>query len=249
MNKMILFLLTLSTVIISCKKTVIDDNPNSSPTNLPSAFDEFDDDNTVIYLDGDEVVIETNGFPNHTTPYWSENHPLHIDPIVTTEQTMAPGIIDNWNGNYTLRAPLSPEKAANSTATGLGPIGISVTGAVIYNDQEGPNVPLLSAVVSLDYTGGHIGPSSYHYHLEPKAWSDDDANLIGIISDGFFIYGRKCHSTGTRPNNLDASGGHVSITQHNAEEQYHYHIIDELYLNQYYLLFPGLYQGTSNAIQ
>ena len=32
----------------------------------------------------------------------------------------------------------------------------------------------------------HFLLQSYHYHLEPKAWSEDDDALIGIISDGFF---------------------------------------------------------------
>ena len=85
-----------------------------------------------------------------------------------------------------------------------------------------PNVPLDNAVVSLDYTAAHTGPQSYHYHLEPKAWSDDDDELIGIIADGFFLYGRKCHSTGTYPTDLDESGGHTSVTQHNGEGEYHY---------------------------
>ena len=104
-------------------------------------------------------------------------------------------------------------------------------------------------MVSLDYTGAHTGPQSYHYHLEPKAWSEDDDALIGIISDGFFLYGRKCHSTGTYPDDLDASGGHTSITQHNDDAEYHYHIQNAAYLNQYYILFPGDYQGVPNAIQ
>lgn len=162
---------------------------------------------------------------------------------------MAPGNIDDFNGSYTLRIPANPEKAANTSSTGLGAIGFAVSGSVIYNDEEGPNVPLDGAVGSLDYTGAHTGPQSYHYHLEPHAWSNDDDKLIGIISDGFFLYGRKCNLTGTYPTDLDASGGHTHITQHGSEEEYHYHIQNELYLNQYYILFPGDYQGTPKPIQ
>ncbi|MEM7660559.1 MAG: YHYH protein, partial [Bacteroidota bacterium] len=120
---------------------------------------------------------------------------------------------------------------------------------MIYNDEEGPNVPLDDAVPSLDYTAAHTGPQSYHYHLEPKAWSDNDTQLIGMISDGFFLYGRTCFSTGDSPTDLDESGGHISTTQHSDEPEYHYHIENERYLNAYYLLFPGNYQGTPNAIQ
>lgn len=162
---------------------------------------------------------------------------------------MAPGNIDNFNGSYTLRVPISPALASSTSATGLGAIGLAISGSVIYNDEEGPNIPLDNAVGSLDYTAAHTGPQSYHYHLEPKAWSDDDDALIGIISDGFFLYGRKCNATGTYPADLDTSGGHTSTTQHTNEAEYHYHIKNELYLNQYYILFPEDYQGTPNPIQ
>ena len=147
---------------------------------LPLAFGEFDSDNFTIFKDGDEIVIESNGWPNHTSPYWSNttertstgpmggtlitpaasvNHPLFVEPSVTSYNEMAPGNIDDFNGTYTLRIPIEPELAANSTATGLGPIGMAVSGAMIYNDQEGPNVPLDNAVVSLDYTAAHTWAS------------------------------------------------------------------------------------------
>lgn len=244
-------LIALAMLVITfyaCDKD--DDSGSGSGTGtetLHEAFSDFDSDHYTISLDGDEVVIETDGLPNHTSPYWSSTHELYIDPTVATG--LAPGFIDDFNGSYTLRVPTSPAKASSSSATGLGAIGLAVSGSVIYNDEEGPNVPLDNAVTSLDYTGAHTGPQSYHYHLETTAWSEDDEKLIGIISDGFFLYGRKCNSTGAYPTDLDASGGHTSTTQHTTEAEYHYHIENELYLNQYYILFPGDYQGTPNAIQ
>lgn len=276
MKKLSLVVL-MSVTLYACNKDSTtantDDNSNTTThttSDLHKAFAEFDGTNTTIYLDGSQVVIETNGLPNHTSPYWSnttarsatdpmgqtlttpaaaQNHPLFVEPTVTSYSNMAPGNIDNFNGSYTLRVPSSPEKASSTSSTGLGAIGVAVSGSVIYNDEEGPNVPLDNAVGGLDYTGAHTGPQSYHYHLEPKAWSNDDDKLIGIISDGFFLYGRKCNATGTYPTDLDASGGHTSTTQHTTTAEYHYHIQNEVYLNQYYILFPGDYQGTPNAIQ
>lgn len=223
-----------------------DDSGTPTEVELSTAFEAFDTDNTNIYLDGDEVVIETNGLPNHTSPYWSSSHPLYVEPTVATR--LAPGFIDQFNGSYTLRVPVNPVKASSSSSTGLGAIGIAVSGSVIYNDEEGPNVPLDNAAPSLDYTGAHTGPQSYHYHLEPKAWSNDDDKLIGIISDGFFLYGRRDYPSGEYPDDLDESGGHFGPTPSNPEGEYHYHIQNELYLNTYYILFPGNYQGTPNAI-
>ena len=237
---------------------------------LHLAFAEFDTDNTTIMLSGSNVVIESNGLPNHTSPYWSNttsraivgpegnsmttvsssNHPLWVAPTVTSYDQMAPGNIDDFNGSYSLTVSANPALASSSSATGLGAIGIAISGSMIYNDEEGPNIPLDNAVGSLDYTAAHTGPQSYHYHLETKAWSNDDEELIGIIADGFFIYGRKCNSTATYPTDLDASGGHTSTTQHSdGASEYHYHIQNELYLNAYYILFPGDYQGTPSNIQ
>lgn len=222
--------------------------PDDVITELPAAFAAFDTDNTTIQLDGDEIIIESNGLPNHTSPYWSTDHPLFSEPVATSFDQMAPGNIDDFNGSYSLTIDAVPAKASSSSSTGLGPIGIAVSGAMIYNDEEGPNVPLDDAAPSLDYNGAHTGPQSYHYHLEPIAWSEDDDNLIGVMADGFFLYGRRCTATGTYPTDLDASGGHTSTTKYNDQDEYHYHIENELYLNQYYILFPGDYQGSANAI-
>ncbi len=247
-----------------------DETMNVSCDGLHPAFSDFDSDNTTIYLSGNNVVIESNGYPNHTSPYWSnttercatdprgnrlctnenttENHPLFVEPTQTNYDAMAPGNIDDFNGSYTLTVSADPQRASRSSSTGLGPIGIAVSGAMIYNDEEGPNVPLDNAVVSLDYTAAHTGPQSYHYHLEPKAWSEDDDKLIGIMADGFFLYGRRDYD-GNYPTDLDASGGHFGPTIHCPDGEYHYHIQNELYLNQYYILFPGDYQGTPSAIR
>ncbi len=252
----------------ACDSTSSNVEDDGGSVELSAAFEAFDNDNVTITLVGSNVVIESNGMPNHTSPYWSNttersaidpmgnllvtpaaasNHPLFSEPVSTTFEQMAPGNIDDFNGSYVLTVPANPELATNSSATGLGPIGIAVSGGMIYNDQEGPNVPLDNAVVSLDYNGAHTGPQSYHYHLEPIAWSEDDDALIGIMADGFFLYGRR-EPDNTYPTDLDESGGHVGVTPHSDEPVYHYHIQNTTYLNQYYILFPGDYQGSPNAI-
>ena len=190
-----LFLLFSIPAFVACEEGEEPEDPNTGTGTLHDAFADFDEDNTTIYLDGSDVVVETNGLPNHTTPYWGQGHSLYVDPTVATNMT--PTVItDRADLSGTLRVTSTPELASSSTSTSLGPIGIAVSGAYIYNDQEGGGA-LSNAIVSLDYTGGHIGPDLYHYHLEPAAFSQDDENLVGILADGFFIYGRKCNSTST----------------------------------------------------
>ncbi|MGV6831572.1 MAG: YHYH protein [bacterium] len=244
-SKLTLFITIVCLGLLACSS---DDNNSSSDNDgqvfeLHAAFAEFDSDETNIYLDGSEVVIETTGNPNHSTVYWGPGHPLYLDE---PDVNLTPSIIPNFDGSAVLRVSANPQLASSSTSTSLGAIGIAISGAAIFNDQEG-NGPLDQAAGSLDHTGAHIGPGVYHYHLEPKAWSNDDGNLIGIMSDGFFIYGRKDFD-GNYPTDLDESGGHFGPTPHNPDGEYHYHIQNELYLNQHYIIFPGDYQGTPNII-
>ncbi len=239
-------LLILAT-LTACDSVTADDDEDPPTATLHPAFAAFDSVNVSVVLDSTDVIIESNGLPNHTSPYWSPTHPLYVAPTVA--ERLTPGFIDNFTGSVILTIPASPTRATSSTATGLGPVGIAVSGAMIYNDQEGPNVPLDGTTIgSLDYTGAHRGPGLYHYHLEPKAWSNDDEELIGIMADGFFLYGRR-EADGTYPDDLDASNGHTGPTLHNPDDEYHYHIPNEPYLIQYYILFPGDYQGTPNAIR
>lgn len=228
-----------------------DSNDAGSISTPLSAFDEFNPDAVTFSFDGESVTIESNGLPNHTSPYWEETHPLHIEQVVGDHKT--PGFIGERS--YTVTLPLSPEIATSSSATGLGAIGIAVTGAPIFNDEEGPNNPFdLPTATGLDYAGAHNGPSGYHYHLESAdvpentTLSHDDEQLVGIMSDGFLLYGRR-EMDGSYPTDLDESGGHFGATQHSdGVEFYHYHIINEYYINSYVMLFGGDLQGTPNNI-
>ena len=136
-------------------------------TELHAAFAAFNSDATTIYLDGSTVVIETTGLPNHETVYWGEGNTLYkSEPDVAT----TPSIMSSNNNATTIRVDATPNKSGSTVATQLNTIGIAVSGASIFNDSEG-NGPLSQAAASLDWTGAHIGPGVYHYHLEPKAFT------------------------------------------------------------------------------
>lgn len=229
------------------------DNDDSEVVNTPtSAFDDFNSDAINVTFSGDEITIVSNALPNHTSPYWPTNNDLYIEPIVAQEASISPGFIQE--SSYTLTVPASPAKATTTSETGLGAIGISVTGVPIYNQSEGPTDVTDATASGFDWAGGHSGPTGYHYHVEARDFGEtspltiDDEKVLGIMSDGFLIYGRKCHSTGTYPTDGDASNGHTATTQHSEEAFYHYHIVNEVYLNQYYLIFGVDLQGTPNTI-
>lgn len=261
-NLLILLLFVLGgTYLFSCGEDdvntdVDDDNEEevadgvSTPT---SAFEEFNTDAVTVSFDSDEIMIVSNALPNHTSPYWSSNNALYVDPIIANEDEMSPGAIQE--GSYSLTVSAAPNFATNTTETGLGAIGISVSGVPIFNGSEGPTDVTEGVASGFDWAGGHSGPTGYHYHTEAQNVGEDspltidDDKLLGIMSDGFLIYGRKCDSTGDYPTDGDESNGHFSTTQHSTEEFYHYHIVNEAYLSQYYLLFGFVdLQGTPSVI-
>lgn len=223
--------------------TGVSNDSDDVVTELHAAYAAFNTEATDIFLsnNGATVTIETTGLPDHETVYWGVGNDLYIEePGVQT----TPSIMSSNNNAVTITVDALPDLTGNTVATNLNTIGIAVSGASLFNDQEGGGT-LDQAAGSLDWTGAHIGPGVYHYHLEPKAFSDDDDALIGVLLDGVFLYGRKCHSTATYPTDLDASGGHTTTTQYtDGQEEYHYHIINEIYSTTgSYIAFAGPYQG------
>jgi hypothetical protein len=223
---------------------------------LHDAFNYFGDNVEVaLSADGCEVVVTTNSLPDHASFYWNPTHPLYEEPTASQAGNRTPTVMDDSYANdVSLTVPVDPALALFTTGTSLGAVGIAVSGGYIYNKNEAGNEPIdVGTAAGLDSSGAHIGPTVYHYHMEPKKISEDSQDMIGIIADGFFIYGRRCWSlTGETPSadELDDSGGHTAQTQYsNGIEEYHYHIMEEsFYLDTYYLLFPGDYQGTPNNI-
>jgi hypothetical protein len=253
--KLLLFLgaiIFISSCTDDAENTDDSDDSSDAVSTPISAFDEFNSAAVTVSYDGDEITIDSNGVPNHTSPYWEETNALHIDQIVAVALT--PGNISD-NRSYSLTVDAAPEIAASSTATGLGAIGISVTAAPIFNDLEGNKEPIEELIAeTFDYAGAHNGPSGYHYHIESSdvpentELSFNDSKLVGILGDGFLLYGRK-EADGSYPTDLDESGGHFGVTPHSdGVEIYHYHIVNEYYFGTVIALFAGDLQGTPNSV-
>jgi hypothetical protein len=243
---------------------VVDDTPTSPcanpATELSSAFLEFvsaPNVTAVLAADGCSVTFESDGKPDHTSSYWDEGNAsgLYVAPenAELFDRRRSPGDIEDYSNIFELTVPIEPALANVSSATPLGAIGIAISGTPIFNDSEGNGDVSSGVIDGFDRNGAHTGPQTYHYHLEPKAISFDDDKLVGIMSDGFLIFGRRCFSTVDYPTDLDESNGHVSNTLYtgsSAEDaEYHYHISNEQYLNaENYLIFPGNFQGTPNGV-
>jgi len=218
---------------ISCSSSDVEDpNPNPDPitTNydITEVLSKFDNPGVVSYaINGNTVTFTTTNLPNHTSPYWSTNNPLHEAYNGTnTNFNLNPNEISPQNITFTI--PLNPAEASNKEATRLGPIGIARNGVVFYNQYAGPNnQPLTNEINSFDQWLGHPDPSDrYHYHLEPTHLTSLFGNhvFLGLLADGFPVYGPVENGNSITNSDLDEYHGHLGVTEDFPEGIYHYHI-------------------------
>ncbi len=229
------------TTAISCNKTEA-----SAP--VPEVFSANCKSAITLSATTNYVTMKSNGLPDHATPYWESTNALYEPQM--TGHVVNPGSMQSQTFEMTI--PSSPQAASSKEETSLGPIGMALNGVAIYNDREGGNVPVdAGTLLSFDRAGAHSGPGGlYHYHFNGDFTSDDDAKLIGWLRDGFPIYGRQCASTNTYPTDLDANGGHTSVTKEYANGIYHYHCSNINYMTSgYYILKAGSYHGTKGDFE
>lgn len=243
--KMILaIMIPLMTLNSSCNSdndvindSVIVDPDTSSNYDISSILPLFDGIEAVSYaVNGTIVTFTTNDLPNHTSPYWPSNNPLHEAYNGTNANfNLNPNRISTQNITFTIS--LNPSEAANKEATNLGPIEISRNGVVFFNQYAGPNnQPLTNEINSFDQWLGHPqNTGQYHYHIEPTYLINqfgDDA-FLGLLADGFPVYGPLEDGMTITNSDLDEYHGHVSATEDFPNGICHYHVTpnEDPYLN------------------
>ena len=212
------------------------ENTNYDITNILSIFD--DNPNVVSYsIEGNNAIITTTNLPSHTSPYYLDtewhddlyeqytgtNNAFHLNPNRIGEQQM------------TFTIPLHPEVATSHEETPMGAMGLSRNGVVFFNQYAAGRSALDGEINSFDQNLGHpTGTNAYHYHIEPTYLTDvygADA-LLGILSDGFPVYGPIENDVTMASEDLDDYHGHYSVTAEFPEGIYHYHVTaDAPYIN------------------
>lgn len=205
----------------------------STSADVPAAFRQYSSDVTVT-VQGDYVVLSANGVPNHKSPYFATSDPRYEAYTGTNPNFMkAPGTIATMR--YVMRIPLKPQRAATSTPTPLGPIGLALNGVPFFNQYNGQGRPLTVEVDTFDQYDGHPTPmNAYHYHAEPfyltRTLGSD--KLLGFLLDGFPVYGPVENGKRVTNADLDELHGHVGATAEYPTGIYHYHITDaDPYIN------------------
>ncbi|MBU3026042.1 YHYH protein [Zobellia galactanivorans] len=199
-------------------------------------------------LTDDSVIFTTADLPDHESPYWDPSHELYAPYDGNNPDfNQNPNKIEEKN--IVITVPLHPTAASINEATRLGPIGISRNGVVFFNQYAGPNnQPLTFEVNSFDQGAGHpTGTNMYHYHIEPLSLTEafgTDA-FLGLLADGFPVYGPMENGKVITNDDLDEFHGHIGSTAQFPDGIYHYHITDaDPYLNG-----NGFYGSPGNISQ
>jgi len=129
------------------------------------------------------------------------------------------------------KIPITPD--VNQTDTqGFGMVGVALNGVSILDSAAANTDSIFAESGSFDQCQGHPNSQNggtYHYHTEPYSLSYDDNNVIGIMLDGYWIYGRKDHD-GTYPTvgtsgNVFTYGGHTGSSPYDGTgNAFHYHV-------------------------
>ncbi len=253
MSKITLSILFFS-LAISCKKT--EDSTPSTTTGTTGTVDisilkdkfystSVFSSTVTATVEGNFLVIQTNGIPDHKSSYFASNDARYQAYNGTnTKFSKNPNVITNQS--LTFKIPLKPASATNKSATALGPIGVSLNGVPFFNQYAGPNQPLTNEADSFDQFLGHPqNTGQYHYHVEPTSLTKNKGNdaFLGLLLDGFPVYGPVENGKTITNADLDAYHGHTSKTAEFPNGIYHYHITStDPYING-----SGFY-GTSGTV-
>ncbi|MFI0428076.1 YHYH protein [Mariniflexile sp. HMF6888] len=180
-------------------------------------------------INGSTITFTTQDLPNHTSPYYPVSNPLYEDYNGTNANwNQNPNMISTQNIVFAIS--LHPKEAASKQSTSLGPIGISRNGVVFFNQYAGPNRPLTNEIDSFDQWLGHPQQSGqYHYHIEPVYLTQEfgEDAFLGLLADGFPVYGPKENGVVIANDDLDIYHGHTGATVDFPDGIYHYHITSQ----------------------
>ena len=191
-----------------------EENPTTVSDDVPDVYSKLYAAST-IYIEGNFVVIEVDGAPDHNSPYFNTSSDQYeVYNGDNPDFKLNPNRIATFDLVY--KIPLHPEEATSHSATQLGSIGLAVNGVSIFNQYAGPNnQPLTNEIDSFDQYNGHPETQGmYHYHLEPLYLTENQGKnaLIGFLLDGFPVYGPEEEGKNVTNEDLDEFHGHFGIT-------------------------------------
>ena len=236
---LVLFLLPM--ILLSCSSTkeydvTETDEPTTTTYDITPVLSKFSGTGLEVAINGSTVTFTSQNLPNHPSPYWPSNNALYEAYNGSNANfNLNPNTISSQN--IVITVPLYPSEASSKQATALGPIGMSRNGIVFYNQYAGPNnQPLTNEINSFDqYLGHPQNTGQYHYHIEPTYLTSQFGNeaFLGVLADGFPVYGPVEDGQTITNSDLDAYHGHTHTNVDFPSGIYHYHVTpnEDPYIN------------------
>ncbi len=198
-------------------------------TRIAAGFNATTDANTWLKFScrvsltksGSNVIIVTDSTPDYLSKYYSESSGCY-----TAQTTTYPDPNTIASQSMTITVPYAPTSTAGASM-GMGTVGVALNGVVIFDPVAAGSDNIYDEAGSFDYCEGHPQDQGvYHYHTEPYSISSNDDSLIGVMGDGYFIYGRR-DADGTIASSsgswATAYGGHVGVPPRGTSSIFHYH--------------------------
>ncbi|SFS20740.1 YHYH protein [Granulicella pectinivorans] len=200
------------------------------------------------------MTLKTTGVPAYHAAYYLAPVTGTGTVVATTPSGLKLGVIAytsiaNALGGSSTTYNICPSKAATTTATNMGSIGMMISGVAMFNAYEATGTVAVSDNVSYTFTdtsgnsqtasflddcsghsnGGASASATWHYHAVPTCVTSlvdtatGPSHLIGIAMDGFPIYGgRDINGAVIDVSKLDACNGITSATPEFPDGKYHY---------------------------
>lgn len=227
--------LLLSLIMFSCGK---DDDSSSDKAeeeteqgvnDISVLKAKFYHSNTNVSVTDDYLVITTTDVPDHKSMYFDANH-AQYEAYSESDPNFKKNPNSISSQNYTFKLPRYPSEASVKSATTGDGIGVTVNGIVLFNQNAAPGDDIMDELYTFDQYEGHPQNTGvYHYHTEPIWVTEQKGNdaLIGVLLDGFPLYGPMENGKEITNDDLDVYHGHTSATADFPNGIYHYHITDE----------------------
>lgn len=168
---------------------------------------------------GGKSVVEatTDGQPDYLSNYHDPSNPCwesYTDAIQNPNLIVAQTEVINF---YT-----TPDTTESAVPGGI--VGLTVSGVPMFGNFAAPGDDIYRESLTFDRCAGHPQQTGvYHVHTEPYSITYDDANFLGVMRDGYPVYGRR-DADGSLPT-LDTYGGHTGTTADSPSTPvYHYHL-------------------------
>lgn len=204
-------------------------------------------DNVTITIndDADTFTFNSDGVPSHG---YAEQY---LNPTGAPGTPVAEYTIDQFDivdsAEFFTESPINteittrPVYSDTPTDTPLGRIGVTLSGAQLFNDYENHERSIVAMddnfihdhAAFLDECNGHAlnDGTSYHYHGIPVCLTvdldveGDHSYMFGVLEDGFPVYANQDISGNIiGDDDLDDCSGHFGTTPEFPDGIYHYHL-------------------------